>query len=79
VSPIGLGGFPFGGVNRAAGWDPFSSEGRKMAVATIHRALERGINYLDTAPGYGEGNSESIFGQALRGRRAGVVLATKCP
>jgi aryl-alcohol dehydrogenase-like predicted oxidoreductase len=79
VPPIGLGGFPFGGVNRAAGWDPFSDEGKRTAIATIHRALERGITYVDTAPGYGEGQSERIFGEALEGRRQGAVLATKCP
>ncbi len=81
VTPIGLGGYPFGGVNRAAGWNPFTSEGRKRAIATIHRALERGINYVDTAPGYGNGNSEIIFGEALAGssRRERVTLATKCP
>lgn len=79
VPPIGLGGFPFGGVNRAAGWDPFTEDGRRLAVATVHRALERGITYLDTAPSYGDGNSERIFGEALQGRREGTVLATKCP
>jgi aryl-alcohol dehydrogenase-like predicted oxidoreductase len=79
VRPIGLGGFPFGGVNRAADWDPFTPEGRRTAIATIHRALERGITYIDTAPSYGDGNSESIVGEALAGRRASVVLATKCP
>jgi aryl-alcohol dehydrogenase-like predicted oxidoreductase len=81
VSPVGLGGYPFGGVNRAAGWDPFTPEGRRTAVATIHRAIERGIDYVDTAPGYGRGNSESIFGDALAqdGYRGRVTLATKCP
>ena len=79
VSRIGLGGFPFGGVNRAAGWDPWTPEGRRAALATIDRALERGVTYLDTAPGYGDGLSEEIFGQALAGRRERVVLATKCP
>lgn len=79
VTPIGLGGFPFGGVNRAAGWDPFAEEGRRTAIATIHRAVERGITYVDTAPGYGDGNSERIFGEALRGRRHRVTIATKCP
>jgi aryl-alcohol dehydrogenase-like predicted oxidoreductase len=81
VSPIGLGGYPFGGVNRAAGWDPFTPEGRRTAVATIHRAVERGIDYVDTAPGYGAGNSESLFGEALapNGYRERVTLATKCP
>jgi aryl-alcohol dehydrogenase-like predicted oxidoreductase len=79
VAPIGLGGYPLGGVNLAAGWDPFAPEGRRTAIATILRAIELGINYLDTAPGYGDGNSESIFGEALVGRRDEVVLATKCP
>lgn len=79
VAPLGLGGYPFGGVNHAAGWDPFAEEGRRTAISTIHRALDLGINYLDTAPGYGDGNSESIFGEALAGRRQDVVLATKCP
>lgn len=79
VSPIGLGGFPFGGVNRAAGWDPFSADGRRSAIATIHRAIERGITYVDTAPGYGDGQSERIFGEALHDRRDRVILASKCP
>ncbi len=80
VSPIGLGGYPFGGVNRAAGWDPFTPQGQRTAIATIHRAIERGITYVDTAPGYGEGTSESLFGQALSqgGYRQRVTLATKC-
>ena len=43
VSRIGLGGFPFGGRNLAAGWDPWTAEGRRDAIATIHRALERGM------------------------------------
>lgn len=61
------------------GWDPFSTEGRRIAIATIHRALDRGISYIDTAPSYGNGNSEHIVGEALQGRRASVTLATKCP
>jgi aryl-alcohol dehydrogenase-like predicted oxidoreductase len=80
VTPIALGGYPFGGVNRAAGWDPFSPEGRQTAIATIHRAIELGINYVDTAASYGDGNSESIYGEALAqdGKRQQVILATKC-
>jgi aryl-alcohol dehydrogenase-like predicted oxidoreductase len=79
VAPIALGGFPFGGVHRAAGWDPFSADGRRTAMATIDRALERGSNYIDTAPCYGGGNSEEIIGEGLAGRRDDVILATKCP
>ena len=80
VTPIGLGGYPFGGVNRAAGWDPFTPEGRRTAIATVHRAIERGITLVDTAASYGDGNSEDIIGAALAsgGQRHKVTLATKC-
>jgi len=77
VTRIGLGGFPFGGVNKARNWNPFTPEGRVVAIRTVHAALDAGINYIDTAPSYGDGNSESIIGEALRGRRDSVVLASK--
>ncbi len=47
------------------------------SIATIHRALELGITFLDTAEVYGPYLNEELVGKALRGRRAGVVLATK--
>lgn len=47
------------------------------SIATIHRALDLGINFLDTADVYGRGHNEELVGRALRGRREGVVLATK--
>ncbi len=47
------------------------------AIATIHRALELGINFLDTAEVYGPYTNEQLVGRALRGRREGVVIATK--
>lgn len=78
VTRLGMGGFPFGGINEAAGWNPFTAEGRGVAVATIRHALDRGITYFDTAPSYGDGNSESIFGEALEGVTAPYTLATKC-
>jgi aryl-alcohol dehydrogenase-like predicted oxidoreductase len=79
VSRLGLGGFPSGGRHLRAGGDPWPPPGRRDAVATLHRAIARGINYVDTAPAYGDGNSEEIYGEALAGRREQVVLATKCP
>jgi aryl-alcohol dehydrogenase-like predicted oxidoreductase len=77
VSRIALGGYPFGGVNLAQGWDPWSDDGRKTAMATINRALDLGINYIDTAPAYGAGNSETLIGEVMRTRRDEAVLATK--
>ncbi|HEV2914881.1 MAG TPA: aldo/keto reductase [Pyrinomonadaceae bacterium] len=47
------------------------------AIATIHRALELGVNFLDTADMYGVGHNEELVGRAISGRRDGVVLATK--
>src|ERR1041384_5101723 len=47
------------------------------AVATIHRALELGIDFLDTADMYGRGANEQLVGKAIRDRRDQVVLATK--
>lgn len=79
VTRLGMGGFPFGGVNEAAGWNPFTPEGRATAIGTIRHALESGITYFDTAPGYGNGNSESIYGEALQGVHESHLLATKCP
>ncbi len=48
------------------------------SIATIHRALDIGVNFLDTAAAYGGGANERLVGQAIRGRRDEVVLATKC-
>ena len=47
------------------------------AIATIHRALELGCNFLDTAEMYGPYENEKLLGKALKGRRDDVVLATK--
>ncbi|MEM7200536.1 MAG: aldo/keto reductase [Planctomycetota bacterium] len=48
------------------------------SIRLVHRALDAGINFLDTADIYGRGASERVLGAALAGgRRAGVVLATK--
>jgi len=47
------------------------------SIATIHRALERGIDFLDTADMYGPFTNERLVGQAVRGRREVIVLATK--
>ena len=77
VTRIALGGYPFGGVNRARGWDPFTPEGRRKAVATVRAALDAGITVIDTAPAYGQGNSESIISEATVGRRDQFTLMTK--
>ncbi|MEU5107437.1 aldo/keto reductase [Streptomyces sp. NPDC021354] len=56
--------------------DGFNSD-HDDCVRIIHAALDQGINFVDTADMYGQGESEEIVGKALRGRRDDVVLATK--
>jgi len=48
------------------------------AIKALHAALDAGITCIDTAPTYGMGHSESLVGQALKGRRDGAIIATKC-
>jgi aryl-alcohol dehydrogenase-like predicted oxidoreductase len=50
---------------------------RGESIATIHRALDLGVTFLDTADVYGLGHNEELVGEAIRDRRDGVVLATK--
>src|SRR6201986_5081338 len=68
VSNLCLGAMMFGGRGNPDHDD---------AVRIIHSALDRGINFIDTADVYSRGESEEIVGKALKGRRDNVVLATK--
>src|SRR3984893_11894676 len=68
VSEFALGAMNFGAMGNAD---------HNESVRMIHTALDAGINLIDTADVYSLGESEVIVGKALRGRRDGVVLATK--
>jgi hypothetical protein len=78
VSKIGFGGAPAGMKNYLHAFDPIKEEDRKEVIKAIHKAVELGINYFDTAPAYGEGHGEEVFGEALQGvDPKKIFLATK--
>jgi len=73
MSVIGLGAWQFGSRE----WGYGSEYARGEAVKIVHRALDLGLSLIDTAEIYAFGQSERIVGEAIRGRRDGVFLATK--
>ena len=77
VSRLGFGGAPAGLTNYLGEYSPADPQQRGQVIAAIQRALELGITYFDTAPGYGGGASEAIFGEALSGVTTPIFLATK--
>ena len=68
---LGFGAWALGGM----GWGAASAERDRLAA--VHRAVELGITFFDTAPTYGDGASESLLGRALKADRDGVAIATK--
>jgi aryl-alcohol dehydrogenase-like predicted oxidoreductase len=73
VSAIGLGTWQWG--SREWGWD--RQYGKNEVLDAFQKALELGVNFIDTAEIYGGGQSEEIVGEAIRGHRDDVVIATK--
>ena len=74
LTEIGLGAWAIGGT-----WDfGWGKSDDDESIRTIHRAIELGINWIDTAPVYGLGHSEEVVGEALKGIRDKVFVATKC-
>ncbi|MEA3423863.1 MAG: aldo/keto reductase [Bacillota bacterium] len=71
LSAIGLGTWQFSGKND---WNDYDEA---MSIRIIHKAIDSGINFIDTAPVYGLGHSETIVGKALKGKRSKVFLASK--
>src|SRR3954465_159255 len=69
VSAVGLGLMSMSGVYGNANDDE--------SIRVIHYALDKGINFLDSSDMYGWGHNEELLGKALRGRRSGVIVATK--
>lgn len=74
ITRVGFGAWAIGGGSWEFGWGPQEDE---ESIAAIHRALEQGINWIDTAAAYGFGHSEETVGRALRGLSERPYLFTK--
>ncbi len=76
ITRVGVGTAPIGS---GRDWPVFwGAQDEREAVRAIRRALELGVNWIDTAPFYGWGRAEEIVARALDGRRDGTLLFTKC-
>ena len=75
ITPIGIGAWAMGGGNWKFAWGP-QDDGE--SIAAIRKALDAGINWIDTAPVYGLGHSEEVVARALEGYSPRPFIFTKC-
>ena len=75
LTTLGLGAWAIGGAGWKFCWGPQDDQD---SIRTIHKALDVGINWIDTAAVYGLGHSEVVVGQALKQRQDRPIIATKC-
>src|SRR3982074_2061340 len=74
ITRVGFGAWAIGGGGWEFGWGPQDDE---ESIAAIHRALDLGVNWIDTAAAYGVGGSGRVVGRALEGRNERPYLFTK--
>ena len=75
ITPVGFGAWAIGGSGWAFGWGP---QDDTDSIASIHEALDAGVNWIDTAAVYGLGHSEEVVARALDGVHARPYVFTKC-
>src|SRR5258706_9980247 len=75
LTPIGVGAWAMGGGGWAFAWGPQDDD---ESIEAIHAALDRGVNWIDTAAVYGLGHSEEVVARALQGRANRPYVFTKC-
>ncbi len=75
LTPIGIGTWAMGGSGWKFAW---GDQDDAQSVRAIQAALDAGVNWIDTAAIYGHGRAEEVVGQAIKGRRDEVIVATKC-
>jgi aryl-alcohol dehydrogenase-like predicted oxidoreductase len=71
VSEIGFGAWALGGQ--------WGGQDDRQSIAALHQAIDRGMNFIDTAQGYGDGRSERVIAEVLRSRKETIYVATKTP
>ncbi len=75
ITRVGFGAWAIGGGGWEFGWGPQDDD---QSIAAVHRALELGVNWIDTAAAYGFGRSEEVVGRALQGVAERPYVFTKC-
>ncbi|MEH2198385.1 aldo/keto reductase [Nostoc sp.] len=75
ITPIGFGAWAIGGGGWAFGW---GAQDDRESIEAINRALDLGVNWIDTAAIYGLGHSEEVVAKALKGRSSRPYIFTKC-
>src|SRR5690349_14715420 len=75
LTPVGVGAWAMGGGGWAFAW---GAQDDNESIAAIHEALDRGVNWIDTAAVYGLGHSEEVVARALEGRPNLPYVFTKC-
>jgi aryl-alcohol dehydrogenase-like predicted oxidoreductase len=75
ITPVGFGSWALGGGGWVYAWGP---QDDSESIAAIHHAMDRGINWIDTAAGYGLGHSEEVVGKAIAGMTDPPYVFTKC-
>jgi aryl-alcohol dehydrogenase-like predicted oxidoreductase len=75
ITPIGIGAWAIGGGQWEFAW---GAQDDQESIAAIHAGLDRGMNWIDTAPAYGLGHSETIVGRAIKGLGKRPYIFTKC-
>ena len=73
ISKFALGTWPF------AGGELWGNQDDNDSISAVNECYENGINFFDTAPGYGDGRSEEVLGKAIKNIRNSVIIGTKIP
>jgi len=73
VSALGVGCMPMAGIGKGM----YGLANDEESIATVHRAIDLGVTFFDTAEVYGPHRNEELLGQAIKGKRDGLVIATK--